>query len=676
MEADIEAGGRGVEGDERFHGAVTAASHSPAAGAADGRDRRPDPGDPHRVARPARPPAGLPRRPPRDRRRHPRRRPRRPRPTRCTPTSRWSATSPLLREQHVTAARARSWSSPPGSAPACSPPPSASPPCSASRCWSAVGLPPVVANVSNTLGPDPRRPRRGPGATAARCASARGWPRSIVAGLRARRRSAGAALLLGAAAGGLRGGRAVADPLHLPARRRPAAHVGAGCARATPRCTASSGRAPAHVAAHRRLRHRSPGCTAATSAPASGVMMVAVLGLGTDLEFRVVNGLKTLSLMVGNVVAGADLRRGRRPRAGTSWCCSPPGRSSAATSARASVAGSPTRSSAEPSSPPAWWPPSCCSDCACPCVAWAVGERIASCSSPRCGTTSRPSSLRTPGPARERSVPRGRVGVDRILSWLTPSKVCHRTEPSGPACGAISCQTCSSRSSRTQWRCSPTAGPRSTSTGRWPLARRGESRPTSTCCPSTCTARPGWVDACLPPTPTGAEALRSPTLRPPTTTATRTRRTANQVFLRHYCVHLAGPDPSTAFPPFPADARAARGFNGDLDRHLERWQQEFTAGTGSTAELAVRAARKTLLAAAGLVSVHDHTWTTDRTRACQRWVEIEPSLAVPLALLQSWADGKQTASRGELEEALGPDGVVASVVARFASTIGLWSDAP
>lgn len=36
----------------------------------------------------------------------------------------------------------------------------------------------------------------------------------------------------------------------------------------------------------------------------AGVMMVAVLGLGTDLELRVVNGLKTLSLMVGNIVAG------------------------------------------------------------------------------------------------------------------------------------------------------------------------------------------------------------------------------------------------------------------------------------------------------------------------------------------------------------------------------------
>lgn len=36
----------------------------------------------------------------------------------------------------------------------------------------------------------------------------------------------------------------------------------------------------------------------------SGVMMVAVLGLGTDIELRVINGLKTMSLMVGNVIAG------------------------------------------------------------------------------------------------------------------------------------------------------------------------------------------------------------------------------------------------------------------------------------------------------------------------------------------------------------------------------------
>ncbi|MFL6003854.1 MAG: sulfite exporter TauE/SafE family protein [Nocardioides sp.] len=36
----------------------------------------------------------------------------------------------------------------------------------------------------------------------------------------------------------------------------------------------------------------------------SGVMMMAVLGLGLDLEFRVVNALKTLAVMAGNGVAG------------------------------------------------------------------------------------------------------------------------------------------------------------------------------------------------------------------------------------------------------------------------------------------------------------------------------------------------------------------------------------
>lgn len=60
-------------------------------------------------------------------------------------------------------------------------------------------------------------------------------------------------------------------------------------------------------------RHMSPATTAFAAitgmyggyfGAGAGVMMVAVLGLGTDLELRVVNGLKTLSLMVGNLVAG------------------------------------------------------------------------------------------------------------------------------------------------------------------------------------------------------------------------------------------------------------------------------------------------------------------------------------------------------------------------------------
>lgn len=110
-----------------------------------------------------------------------------------------------------------------------------------------------------------------------------------------------------------------------------------------------------------------------------------------------------------------------------------------------------------------------------------------------------------------------------------------------------------------------------------------------------------------------------------------------RVFLRHYCVHLAGPDPSAALPAFPADARAARGFNGDIGRHQRRWQQALDRGTAAADELGVRVARKTLLAVAGLASVHDCTWTTDRAGGARRWSKCEPGLAVPLNQLLSWA---------------------------------------
>ncbi len=148
----------------------------------------------------------------------------------------------------------------------------------------------------------------------------------------------------------------------------------------------------------------------------------------------------------------------------------------------------------------------------------------------------------------------------------------------------------------------------------------------------------------------------------------------NRVFLRHYCVHLAGPDPSSTLPAFPADARAAHGFNGDLDRHLRRWQETLAAGTNAPDKLGVRVARKTLLAVAGLVSVHDHTWTTDRSRAVRRWSEVDPRLAAPLARLHSWTDGTQRPPPGQVEEVVADDGVVAAIVEQFASLIGLWSD--
>ncbi len=149
-----------------------------------------------------------------------------------------------------------------------------------------------------------------------------------------------------------------------------------------------------------------------------------------------------------------------------------------------------------------------------------------------------------------------------------------------------------------------------------------------------------------------------------------------RAFLRHYCVHLAGPDPSAGLRAFPADARAARGFNGDLGQHLRQWRQELKSATVAADLLGVRVARKTLLAVAGLVSVHDHTWTTDRTCGVRRWSDLEPGLAAQLGRLLSWAKAERRPNREEVGRALADDGIVCAIVERFRRLIGLWADGP
>jgi hypothetical protein len=138
----------------------------------------------------------------------------------------------------------------------------------------------------------------------------------------------------------------------------------------------------------------------------------------------------------------------------------------------------------------------------------------------------------------------------------------------------------------------------------------------------------------------------------------------NRVFLRHYCVSLAGPDAIRGVDPFPADQRAARGFNGDIARRVEMW------ATGADARVV---ARKTLLAAAGVISIHDHTWTTDRVAAAQRWAELEPEHAEASAQLLAWAEGSGSLLDEGLVRALAPAGIVAAIARRFAAEVGLWS---
>lgn len=148
----------------------------------------------------------------------------------------------------------------------------------------------------------------------------------------------------------------------------------------------------------------------------------------------------------------------------------------------------------------------------------------------------------------------------------------------------------------------------------------------------------------------------------------------NRVFLRHYCVHLAGPDPASELPAFPADARAARGFNGDLAHHVLRWRTSLEAQPDAAKVLGLRVARKTLLAVAGLVSVHDHGWTTDRAYAVSRWSDVEPRLSVELQRLHAWVAGKRDPSPDGVKAVLAERGVVDLIVERFADVVGLWPD--
>ena len=143
----------------------------------------------------------------------------------------------------------------------------------------------------------------------------------------------------------------------------------------------------------------------------------------------------------------------------------------------------------------------------------------------------------------------------------------------------------------------------------------------------------------------------------------------NRVFLRHYCVHLAGQDHARGLPRFPADARAARGFNGDIALHADRWRDALAVGDEAQ-QLGRRLARKSLLAVAGLVSVHDATWTTDRALAADRWAEVDPELRAALPELLAWSDGQALPGRHDLQRML--DVATARIVAAFAETIGLW----
>jgi hypothetical protein len=146
----------------------------------------------------------------------------------------------------------------------------------------------------------------------------------------------------------------------------------------------------------------------------------------------------------------------------------------------------------------------------------------------------------------------------------------------------------------------------------------------------------------------------------------------NKVFLRHYCVHIHGRIHADLSMNFLADSRAARGFNGDIDVAAQQWRNALDRGADPST-IAYRLARKTLLAVASLVSVHDEIWTTDRARAAARWGEIDPPTASDMAKLLDWTGQRSLLHTRQCVQHM-LDGTVTGVVEAFRTMIGLWSE--
>ncbi|MFA9444955.1 nucleotidyltransferase domain-containing protein [Egicoccus sp. AB-alg6-2] len=94
---------------------------------------------------------------------------------------------------------------------------------------------------------------------------------------------------------------------------------------------------------------------------------------------------------------------------------------------------------------------------------------------------------------------------------------------------------------------------------------------------------------------------------------------AERCFLKHYAVHLAGPDLRADHPTCRATEDLACGFNRDLRRVLDQVRPPLLGADDGDqrAAAAARACRKILMAAATLLSVREGGWSTDRRTAVE-----------------------------------------------------------
>jgi uncharacterized protein len=115
---------------------------------------------------------------------------------------------------------------------------------------------------------------------------------------------------------------------------------------------------------------------------------------------------------------------------------------------------------------------------------------------------------------------------------------------------------------------------------------------------------------------------------------------AERCFLKHYTVHLAGPDLRDAYPLCEPTARLAAGFNGDLRAVLDDVRLRLTQerDVQERDALARKACRRILMAAATLLSVRAGGWSTDRGTAVELIGRHAPQLEALAADALTWSE--------------------------------------
>ena len=133
------------------------------------------------------------------------------------------------------------------------------------------------------------------------------------------------------------------------------------------------------------------------------------------------------------------------------------------------------------------------------------------------------------------------------------------------------------------------------------------------------------------------------------------RLEADQAFLKHYCLPLAGRDIRPGLPRFRPSRALADGFNDDLPAVVRRLRSTVDEAPDPAARLVAtqKAARRLLLAVTTIESVSHATWSTDRATGAALLTRHHPQWTDLADRALGWSAGRGSADGVEELLAMG-----------------------